>query len=91
MPLWKCGRTVLVELATEMMRRTMSKERKPHFLFHFEYKYSKLLLSYFRMRSLIGPCFSAAAALVFLFFHYGTIQALRHQRGGWVGSENGNF
>ena len=21
----------------------------------------------------------------------GTIQVLRHQRGGWVGSENGNF
>ena len=24
-------------------------------------------------------------------FELGTIQVLRHQRGGWVGSENGNF
>ena len=22
---------------------------------------------------------------------YGTIQVLHHQRGGWVGSDNGNF
>ena len=27
---------------------------------------------------------------IFLF-KLGTIQVLRHQRGGWVGSENGNF
>ena len=25
------------------------------------------------------------------FFRQGTIQVLRHQRGGWVGSEYGNF
>ena len=24
-------------------------------------------------------------------FHLGTIQVLRQQRGGWVGSDNGNF
>ena len=26
-----------------------------------------------------------------LFDQLGAIQVLRHQRGGWVGSENGNF
>ena len=25
------------------------------------------------------------------WYYYGTIQVLRQQRGGWVGSENGNF
>ena len=28
---------------------------------------------------------------VFQNIKLGTIQVLRHQRGGWVGSENGNF
>ena len=29
--------------------------------------------------------------LAMLNITLGTIQVLRHQRGGWVGSENGNF
>ena len=28
---------------------------------------------------------------VYQITYFGTIQELRHQRGGWVGSENGNF
>jgi hypothetical protein len=51
---------------------------------HFEKKISKL-------ESVKILEFFSTIKLRLVESTYGTIQVLRQQRGGWVGSENGNF